>query len=118
LRYSLLKDNVTSEIIRNETNRYIYHVYRIRFFIARAHSWNVFTIHSFSMYSMAVPMFLSFEAFSSGSIDFGGFMKMGAAYAGFQNAFLYIFTFYRSFYQGMSAVNRLLPYDYSARFKP
>ena len=107
LRYSLLQSDVSSLAVARSTDKYSKHVYRIRFFVARAHCLNLFYIHLFSSGSIVIPMILSYQAFSSELISFGDFMKIGATYASFQNAFVYIFTFYRSMYQGVSALRRL-----------
>ena len=108
LRYSILSSGRRNMGMTAKIDQYIYGVNRIRFYVTRAHSLNVFSIHWFSLCSMIIPVSLSYGLLVDGSITFGEFMKIGASYASFQNSFTAIFTSYREVFQGASALRRLM----------
>ena len=108
LRYKIISRHLSFDKIKLATNNYIKSIFSIRHIVARAHSLNLLIINILSNYSIIIPMFISFQSFIDGYIDFGEFMKIGATYSGFQNAFIYILSFYKNLFQGISAVNRLI----------
>jgi ABC-type uncharacterized transport system fused permease/ATPase subunit len=108
VRYVLVNEGTNSTQKLNSINKYLGRIINLRYIIGKAHGSNVFLLNAISSMSIIVPFVIIFDFYVRGQIDFGQVMKITATYSGFQGSALFVFTFYKDFFRGLSAFKRIL----------